>query len=288
MAHPYAHLYIWSEASLALADRFRSRLLEAGFTESRWSREGRFADPRNQLRFFRQDTAQTAYFVNLEPAKHGLRISYGFDSTAFAQCKSEAEALLDMGLDEDDACLRWSVPIAAAEDPAARQIADHFRQYHGTEKNDLLNIRKELRKAFLGKIHAVLKPLGFRKKGNEWRKVLPSGHTLYFLADKSSYSDCYDFPVTLQAPRWEVLPGDWCLFTVLNLPDLRLPNPFSRKFNWQLNTDEDLREILDLFVKTYHDPLLSGPVDPPIPKLLCVQKSCPVAECPLRPIRKEP
>ena len=284
MAHPYSHLYQWSEPSLVLADIFRKKLEAAGFTETRWSKEDRFFDPRNHYQFFRQDTELTALFVNLEPSREGIVVRYGLDSTAFTRFKGDEESLLNWGIRSDDACLRWEVSVTTAEDPAAaEQVAAHFRQYQGTEKDALLNIRKELRKAFLDRINGVLKPLGFRKKGAEWRKVLPTGHTLYFSADKGSYGDGYDFDMYLTAPPGEPDLRGWCLRVPLNLPQLRHPNPFiHHPYDWQVNTDEDLREILDNFLKTCFEPLLAGNIAALPHPLLCKEKPCPKEDCPLR------
>ena len=286
MALPYAHLYTWTEQTLELADVFRKKLEAAGFTESRWSREGRFFDPRNHFQFFRQDTELTALFVNLEPQPHrnGIMVRYGLDSTAFTRMKGDEESLLNWGLGADDACLRWEVSVTTAEDPAAAaQIAAHFRQYQGTPKDELLNVRKELRKVFLNKITGVLKPLGFRKKGAEWRRALPSGHTICFVADKGSYSDSYDFDMFLHSPSGEPRPWGWCVRVVLNLPDLRHPNPFlHHPYDWQVNTDEDLREILDNFLKNCYEPLMAGNIAALPEQLLCRSRACPQEDCPLR------
>ena len=283
MAHPYSHLYQWSEHSLAMADIFREKLEAAGFTETRWSKEGRFYDPRNHFQFFRQDTELTALFVNLEPSKEGIVVRYGLDSTSFTRMKGDEESLLNYGICSDDACLRWEVHVTTAEDPAAAaQIAAHFRQYQGKEKAELLNISKELRKVFLNKFTEALKPLGFRKKGNAWRKVLPGGHTLCFTVDKSSYGDGYDFVINLLYPPQEPKPDDWCLFTTYCLPCERLANPFFGKLDWQICSDGDIREILDIFLKSYHDPLLSGNTASQGTPLYCQRKACLVENCPLR------
>lgn len=286
MAHPYSHLYAWSAQTLALAEELRKMLEAAGFTETRWSKEGKFFDPRNHYQFFRQDTELTALFVNLEPQPHrgGIMIRYGLDSTAFTRFKGDEESLLNWGLRADDACLRWEVSLTTAEDPAAAaQVAAHFRQYQGTEKDALLNVRKELRKVFLNRITGVLKPLGFRKKGAEWRRLLPSGHTVCFSADKGSYGDGYDFDMFLTAPSGEPSPRHWCLRVPLNLPDLRHPNPFiHHPYDWQVNTDEDLREILDNFLKNCYEPLLTGNLAALPYPLHCQEQACPREDCPLR------
>lgn len=282
----YLNKYLWTEPARAMAEGYRASLLAAGFSEARWPGEGKNIGPKNPLRFFRRDTELTAFFVNLEPAGDGLRVFYGFASIAsFIRFKNNESALWDMGIDESKAALRFWVPIPSeeAEAAAAEQIAAVYKRYQGTEKDALLALSKELRKAWIDRITQRLKPLGFRKKGNEWRKVLPSGHTLYFGADKGSYSDGYNFDVRLQAPHEPPRPGDWCAFALREQDRERAIDPFCHhNFDWQLEKPEELDRILDWFETDFYQPLTSGPMGPLLPKLYCAQKDCPAADCPLR------
>lgn len=272
--------YDWTDTAQSLARSYREELTRAGFSEATWPAEGKNLGPKNPLRFYRPDTELTAFFVNLEPAGEGIRIFYGFGSTAFARMKGSEKALLEMGLDESGNTLRFLCP--ASED-AAEQIAAVYDQYHGTEKDVLLALLKERRKAWIARITAVLKPLGFRKKGNEWSKVLPSGHILHFGAEKGSYSDGYNFDIRLKAGPCEVRPGDWCAFAVWELPKDRAIDPFCHhNFDWQLNTAEDLDMILARFLREYLTPLETQDTDALRTKLYCGRKECPVPDCPLR------
>lgn len=272
--------YIWTDGALALAAQYREALTQAGFLEATWPAQGKNLGPKNPLRFYRPDTELTAFFVNLEPAGEGIRIFYGFGSTAFARMKGNEKALLEMGLDESGNTLRFLCP--ASED-AAEQISAVYDQYHGTEKDALLALLKERRKAWIARITAVLKPLGFKKKGNEWSKVLPSGHILHFGAEKGSYSDGYNFDIRLKAGPCEVRPGDWCAFAVWELPEDRAIDPFCHhNFDWQLNTAEDLDMILARFLREYLTPLETRDTDALRTKLYCGRKECPVPDCPLR------
>lgn len=281
----YLSKYIWSERALALAERYRAALTEAGFSEASWPLEGKNLGPRNPLRFYRQDTALTAFFVNLEPAGDGMRIFYGFGSTAFTQMKSNQKALAEMGVNESDSTLRFFLPIRSDEEQTATaaQIAAVYRQYQGTEKDALLGILKELRKAWLARITAVLKPLCFRKKGNQWSKVLPSGHTLYFAADKGSYSDGYNFDVRLRQPPGEIRARDWCVFAILDQERSRAIDPFCHHgFDWQLDPPEELDRVLNWFLTEYYHPLDTMDPEGLHRVLRCSKKACPVPDCPLR------
>lgn len=277
--------YLWSDNALALAQRYRTALTQAGFSEATWPGEGKNLGPKNPLRFYRADTELTAFFVNLEPAGDGVRIFYGFGSTAFTRMKNNESALTEMGMDESDSTLRFLLPVGTETEEADAQekIAAVYRQYRGTEKDALMGILKERRKAWLGRITAVLKPLGFKKKGNEWSKVLSSGHTLYFAADKGSYADGYNFDVRLQQPPGEIRAGDWCAFAIWEQEQDRAIDPFRHhRFDWQLDPPEELERVLDRFLSEYHQPL--NTLDPEgLPKILrCSKTECPVPDCPMR------
>lgn len=283
MSHPYEERFTWTGHTRSLAEKYRSGLHAAGFLSPRLPDVPLpMPNPRNQIRFFRQDTALTAFFVNLEPCGEDLRIYYGCASTAYTRMKGDEESLLNWGFNESNSCLRFSIIIRSPEDEplAARQIGDMIRQYTGTEKDALLTVIKEQRRAWLDRITRRLKPLGFRKKGNEWRKVLPSGFTLYFWAEKGSYGDSYNFPVALSSPYPH---HDYCLTATIEPSGEMAPDPYCHHaFDWQINTIEDLTQILDLFLREYEHPLTMGPIDPLLPKLHCARKDCPAADCPLR------
>ena len=171
----------------------------------------------------------------------------------------------------------------AMETDAAEQIAAVYGQYHGTDKDALLGIIKEHRKVWLARITAVLKPLGFRKKGNEWNKVLPSGHTLYFAADKGSYSDGYNFDVRLRQPPVEIRLRDWCAFAILDQEQDRAIDPFCHhRFDWQLDPPQELDRVLDWFLTKFYRPLETQDREALKNILYCGKKECPISNCPLR------
>lgn len=287
MSYPHEERFTWTGHTRTLAEKYRPALHAAGFLFPRLPKvQLPMPNPRNQIRFFRQDTELTAFFINLEPCGEDLRIYYGCASTAYTRMKGDEESLLNWGFNESNPCLRFSAIIRSPEDEqlAARQIEDMIRRHSGTEKNALLAIIKEHRKAWLDRITQRLKPLGFRKKGNEWRKVLPSGHTIYFWAEKGSYADSYNFPVALSAPDPLVpQPHYYCLTTTIEPSDEMAPDPYCHHaFDWQANTTEDLMDIIDLFLREYYRPLTDGPIESIHPKLYCARKDCPATDCPLR------
>ena len=277
--------YIWTDAALALAARYRTALTQAGFLEATWPAQGKNLSAKNPLRFYRPDTELTAFFVNLEPNGDGVRIFYGFASTAFARMKASENTLIEMGINESNSALRFMIPFCAEamETDAAEQIAAVYEQYRGTEKDALLGVIKERRKAWIARIAVALKPLGFKKKGNEWNKVLPSGHTLYFAADKGSYSDGYNFDARLAQPPGEVRLRDWCAFAILDQEQDRAIDPFCHHgFDWQLDPPEELDRVLNWFLTKYYYPLENRDADALSRVLYCGKKECPVPDCPLR------
>ena len=276
--------YIWTDGALALAAQYRESLTQAGFSESTWPAQGKNLSAKNPLHFYRPDTELTAFFVNLEPAGEGIRIFYGFASTAFARMRGDEISLGEKGIDESQSALRFMIPLCteAVETDAAEQITAVYEQYHGTDKDALLAILKEHRKAWLARITAVLKPLGFRKKGNEWYQVLPSGHTLYFAADKGSYSDGYNFDVRLRQPPVEIRLRDWCAFAILDQEQDRAIDPFCHHgFDWQLDPPEELDRVLDWFLTKYYRPMESQDREALKNILYCGKKECPIPDCPL-------
>lgn len=114
-----------------------------------------------------------------------------------------------------------------------------YEAYCAVEKDDLLALAKERRKAFIQQIAVRLKPLGFRKKGNTWM-YLREGYEIIFSLQKSSYSDLYYFNVGLH--REGVPLYGWCY-------DCRIapegePSG-SWRLDWQLISPDVLADFLD-------------------------------------------
>ena len=113
--------------------------------------------------------------------------------------------------------------------------------------------------------------------------MLPSGHTLYFAADKGSYSDGYNFDVRLSQPPGEIRLRDWCAFAILDQDQDRAIDPFCHHgFDWQLDPPEELDRVLNWFLTGYYYPLENRNTDALSRVLYCGKKECPVPGCPLR------
>lgn len=171
-----------------------------------------------------------------------MELTYGYASTAFTRLTGCENALLWYGLSDDNITLREKFLICgeADEQTAADQIVACLAQYRGTEKDALLLLVKEKRKAWIQQFAARLKPLGFKKKGNTWRKPLEGNYELEFYLQKSSYADEYYFNVYIQPIG--CTSHMRCYFNRLG----------SGTFDWQSLTPEETEAFLD---KTILPPL---------------------------------
>jgi len=214
----------------ARLEHYRARLLDAGFLEPT-----RHSSSSWHWYFYRPETELTALAVNLRGQDGWIEITYGCGSTAFTRMSGCENALLQYGLSDDDITLREKFLICdeADEQTAADRIAAFLRQYRGTEKDTLLTLAKEKRKAWIGQFAARLKPLGFRKKATTWTKPLEGSFELEFYLQKSSFADEYYFNVRIQ-PK-----GSTSYMRCLNT---RLG---SDTFDWQSLTPEETEFFLD-------------------------------------------
>ena len=237
-----------------LADTYRQKLMDAGFQEA----------AQNPWCFYREDMPLTAFFVNLKILSDHICIFYGFASTAFTRLAGCENSLMESGIREDDNCLRFYGEIRTEADAMSLReaSAERYRQYHGMDKESLLNLIKARRKAFIGRIDAALKPLGFRKKGNQWRKPLGESIILQFWADKSTYMDQYYFEVNIFSTASN--QGLWCFterLEKLSVDKFRIPGTIIQcnTFDWQLQSAQELDAILERAITQYLLPLQSLP-----------------------------
>lgn len=213
--------------------RYRERLLAAGFREPVKRQVGWFYKPL---------TALTAFIVNLHADGGEVRVTYGCASTAFTLMANDGDALVSLGVDDDEITLRERLVIRSDVDEAAAagRIRRMYDRYASVEKDELLALAQEKRKAFIQKIAVRLKPLGFKKKANTWTRTMPESYVLTFQAQKSSYSDRYYFNVFL---RREGMAGAGCCY------DARIAPVGERNgswcMDWQLTPPEEVDAFLD-------------------------------------------
>lgn len=178
----------------AKLESYRTRLLAAGFLEPT-----KHSSTCWHWYFYRPDTELTAFAVNLHGKDGWVEVTYGYASTTFSRMAGDENALAFYGLSNADITLRevYLICDEADETTAAAQISALRAKYRGTEKDALLAIAGEKRKAFIARIAARLKPLGFRKKANTWTKALEQ-FELVFNLQKSAYADEYYYNIFFQ------------------------------------------------------------------------------------------
>ncbi len=206
-----------------IMNQYREKLLANDFHEPKIQN---FSS--DQWRFFKQGTGLTAFIVNLKEIDKGIEIVYGWASTAFTLMKGDENSLIEHGIWNEYINIREKVVILQDDKNtiANQRIKEMYDKYSCLEKDELLEIAKQKRKEFINKIAVRLKPLGFKKKGNTWKKFLDSEFYVMFDAQKSSFSDEYYFNVIVNADNREfarecfygrvfpeeLCPLDWQLF----------------------------------------------------------------------------
>ena len=219
---------------------YRQQLLDAGFAEA----------SQRPFHFWKSITEKTAFIVNLKTLSKGVGVVYGVISTAVFWSEGDRNFFKQFGRSDDDCNLRFYIEVMSVDDEtnARGEICRLYEEYLHIEKDALLATVKERRKQFIQQITNVLKPLGFRKKGNQWRKPLSENIMLQFWADKDPYSDLYYFEVDIYALN---PPGGvWCYSKRLDTKgtdifDWKGYSEPHRRFDWQLQSTEDLLEIVN-------------------------------------------
>lgn len=149
--------------------------------------------------FYKPMTDLTAFVVNLQGNEFYIQVTYGYASTAFTRVAGDENALIELGVSDEDITIREKLIICDENDEitAKSKIAEMYITYQYTQKDDLLCFAKEKRKSFIQQIHTKLKPLGFKKKANTWTHLLDDIYYLVFNAQKSAFSDEYYFNLSI-------------------------------------------------------------------------------------------
>lgn len=217
--------------------QYREMLLSKGFSEARMK----------QGHFFRQATEQTAFVINLEDDEAGcITIMYGFASTSYMA--GDEAWFLNYGSNIDDCQMRNILCIwdSQSEADAEKCISGFYEQYKNYSKDEILSAKKERQKRFLDHFSRALKPLGFKKKGTKWTKILQNGSALTFDAQKSAFSDQYYFNVTVHDAS--------NLYTVYS--NERVVMYGQDTYNWQLMTEEQIYNLIQYAIKNNIEPKL--------------------------------
>ena len=167
------------------------------------------------------------------------RAKIGFASTA-----------ADHGVDNETCQVRNMTFIHDdnSEEQASHDVSDFYRQYQTLSKDDILALKKERQKAFIGYFARAFKPLGFKKKATKWTKALGNGRSLSFEAQKSAYSDQYYFNVSIHADD-DFYKRDCYERVVLDKSDI---------YNWQLMSEEQTNNLIQFILKTHIEPKIEN------------------------------
>lgn len=247
---------------------FKSILLNKGFSEALHYVESRLW----KWKFYKQTSEDVAFIVNLEAYEDYIEIYYGYASTAFTKMAGSNDTLKKLGVFSEDINIRSMIKykLNDNEEFIYNKIRDFYIEYFNLSKDEILSLKKEKQKIFIGKINDRLKPLGFKKKNTIWTKKLEQNLFLEFNAQKSQFSDEYYFNISLYNND---LKYPTCFDTRLTFNDKQI-------FDWQILSEEDLNQILDILINRYLLLIISTPlnqlrkVKSDYFKLKCSKKVC--------------
>lgn len=218
--------------------QYREMLFANGFSEAKLK----------YGHFFRQATEQTAFVVNFEDDDENcITILYGFASTA--HMAGDEEWFANHGSYMDTCQVRniLSVWDEESENLVKTNISIFYEQYKNHSKDEILSVKKERQKEFLNHFARALKPLGFKKKGAKWTRILNDGTIVTFDAQKSAFSDQYYFNVLVY--------NESNLFVARHYE--RVVMHGSDIYNWQLMTEEQIESIVQFALTNHIEPKLN-------------------------------
>ena len=206
--------------------------------------------------FYKPTTDLTAFVVNLQGNEFYIEVTYGYASTAFTRMAGDENALVELGVSDEDITIREKMIICdeADETIARSKIAEMHTTYLHTQKDELLLFAKEKRKAFIQQIQSKLKPLGFKKKANTWTRSLTNTYNLVFNAQKSAFSDEYFFNLSINKDGTIYFGGCY---------ETRLAPAGMSPVDWQALD----REEFDFFLDKTVVPELENIIDTPLSEL---------------------
>ncbi|MBQ6715327.1 MAG: DUF4304 domain-containing protein [Clostridia bacterium] len=232
----------------ARMDRYRTSLLASGMREPSKIKSSVW-----HWLFYKPVTELTAFIVNLKGTDDSIEAVYGYASTAFTKMAGDENALIELGVSDNEITIREKIVICSEADEAAarNQIAQMYERYLQTSKDELLLKAKAKRKAFIQKIADKLKPMGFRKKANTWARSLEGDYCLIFNAQKSAFSDEYYFNVYIEKNGSDIY-GECC--------DTRLFPGNMCPMDWQTLSKDEFelflnRTVVPALEKIIHTPL---------------------------------
>jgi len=195
-------------------------------------------------RFWDRTPDGFAYVLNLLPQEEELLIEAGF------LFPTDWDFVASLGARDTSIRLRI-IRRVHTEDALHAALAEvdalRNRWYNATREELKAHIAA-LQKAFLQRITAKLKPLGFRKKATNWTYPRGDGYEVVWNAQKSLYSDGYYFNLYLHRVGMRELYG--CIDT----------RPMDKLLDWQTIPSEEFDEMLRAVIETRIRPLMTLPL----------------------------
>ena len=239
-------------------EEYKTELLSSGFALA----YDRLFISGDNLYFWKTVADKTAFAVNLKVLDCGIGVVCGYFSTATYWDEAGWDFLKRNGQYDDDINLREIYFIGNDSDgvEVRNAVKEMYEKYRDYSKDEILDVVRNKRKEFMARITAILKPLGFRKKGNLWSKTVNGGYKTEFHIDKSPYGDTYEFDIFLmhedeegnkrkkyffmKTKRSEVLDTKWSA---------------SHWYDWQLEPFEFTEEIVNKYLDEFYYPLCKDP-----------------------------
>lgn len=155
------------------------------------------------------------------------------------QGKGEAgeSVLYESGIGADECNLRFFSAVSCENDwqQAKERIEKCYLEYLYWTKEELLDHIKALRKAFIQRFTDRLKPLGFRKKSNHWKRTIGEKYEFEVHVQKSAYADRYYVNLSIEPLNWAWMG---CFHTRIDFEGEYL-------LDWQLTPGDVIDRALD-------------------------------------------
>ncbi len=239
-------------------EKFKEELLASGFFMG-YKNLYNVGDNRY---FWKTVTEKTAFAVNLKVMAGGTGVVCGFFSTAIFLMQDDWEYLKENGRYDNSVNLRefYFVEESSNGSEVRTAVKEMYDKYKDFSKDEILDAVKNKRKEFLSRFTDVLKPLGFRKKGNMWYKIVDEEFRTEFHLDKSSYVDTYNFDMSMIRQE-----NDGRKRYITRYAETRKTDIFDSRFSashwydWQLEPFELAEEILKKYIDEFYLPLCDDP-----------------------------
>lgn len=219
--------------------------------------------------FFRGDENDTfddqkVFALNLFELSSGVvRVMYGWNMVSKMQ--GAEQTLIETGVGIGNCYLRAMDEISCPEkwEEAKQKIQRFYCVYRHHTKEQLLALRKELMKEFVGCFHKRLKPLGFHKKGNVWRRKIDRSRYLELQMECSSWTNEYSlhYLVDVDPDIGQGHQGCGGCLSGKVYPEGEYPHEAVERVDWQLLGKSEIDQWIEKLITTVVKPLTETPLE---------------------------